>query len=193
MAACAGLVGLEVDYCMISKGFMDFGLKNEDNSGRFNMYNYLNRRVILDYAHNIEGYRAIISSLRKIKGDNDLIGVIGIPGDRKDDIGYAIGEICANNFDKIVIKEDKDKRGRKSGEIADILEKSILKTNENANLKICLDEVQALKYAIDISNKGDIIVVFYEKLDSLLEFINEEPNKQLDTFDEEYKQYSNTL
>lgn len=68
-----------------------------------------------------------------------------------------------------------------------------MKTNENANLKICLDEVQALKYAIDISNKGDIIVVFYEKLDSLLEFINEEPNKQLDTFDEEYKQYSNTL
>lgn len=193
MAACAGLVGLEVDYCMISKGFMDFGLKNEDNSGRFNMYNYLNRRVILDYAHNIEGYKAVISSLRKIKGDNDLIGVIGIPGDRKDDIGYAIGEICANNFDKIVIKEDKDKRGRKSGEIADILEKSILKTNKNANLKICLDEVQALKYAIDISNKDDIIVVFYEKLDSLLEFINEEPNKQLDTFDEEYKQYSNTL
>lgn len=140
-----------------------------------------------------EGYRAIISSLRKIKGDNDLIGVIGIPGDRKDDIGYAIGEICANNFDKIVIKEDKDKRGRKSGEIADILEKSILKTNKNANLKICLDEVQALKYAIDMSNKGDMIVVFYEKLDSLLEFINEEPNKQLDTFDEEYKQYSNTL
>ena len=44
-----------------------------------------------------------------------------------------------------------------------------------------------------MSNKGDIIVVFYEKLDSLLEFINEEPNKQLDTFDEEYKQYSNTL
>ena len=174
MAACAGLIGLKVDYCMISKGFMDFKLNNEYNNGRFNIYNYCERKIILDYAHNIEGYKAVISSLKKIKGKNSLIGVIGIPGDRKNDVGYAIGEICANNLDKIVIKEDKDRRGREIGEIAELLEKAILKTNKNANLKVCLDEVEALKYAIDISNKDDIIVVFYEKLDLLLEFIKEE-------------------
>ena len=177
MAACGGLIGLKVDYCMISKGFMDFKLNNEYNNGRFNMYNYCDRKIILDYAHNIEGYKAVISSLKKIKGKNGLIGVIGIPGDRKNDVGYAIGEICANNLDKIVIKEDKDRRGRKIGEIAELLENAILKTNKNANLKVCLDEVEALKYAIDISNKDDIIVVFYEKLDLLLEFIKRRTNK----------------
>ena len=72
-----------------------------------------------------------------------------------------------------MIKEDKDKRGRKVGEIADLLEKAILKTNKNANLKICLDEVEALKYAIEISEKDDIIIVFYEKLDLLLDVIKE--------------------
>ena len=137
--------------------------------------------------HNIEGYKAVISSLKKIKGKNGLIGVIGIPGDRKNDVGYAIGEICANNLDKIVIKEDKDRRGRKIGEIAGLLEKAILKINKNANLKICLDEVEALKYAIDISNKDDIIVVFYEKLDLLLDFIKEEQINQSDTLNASYK------
>ena len=183
MAACAGLVGLNIDYCMISKGLMDFKLNSEHNSGRFNMYNYGGRKIILDYAHNIEGYKAVVSSLKKIKKGNNLIGVIGIPGDRKDDIGYSVGEICANNFDKIVIKEDKDKRGRKSGEVAAILEKAILKTNKNANLKICLDEIEALKYAIEISEKDDIIIVFYEKLDSLLELIKKEPKESIDKMD----------
>jgi cyanophycin synthetase len=165
---------------MISKGFMDFKLNIEHNRGRFNMYNYDGRKIILDYAHNIEGYKAVISSLKKIKGGSHLIGVIGIPGDRKDDIGYAIGEICAKNLDKIIIKEDKDKRGRKSGEVAAILEKAILNTNKNTNLKVCLDEVEALKYAIEISQKDDIIIVFYEKLDSLLEIVKEEPKETMD-------------
>ena len=187
MAACGGLIGLKIDYCMISKGFMDFKLNNEYNNGRFNMYNYCERKIILDYAHNIEGYKAVISSLKKIKGKNGLIGVIGIPGDRKNDVGYAIGEICANNLDKIVIKEDKDRRGRKIGEIAELLENAILKTNKNANLKVCLDEVEALKYAIDISNKEDIIVVFYEKLDLLLEFIKGEPIDQTSSLNTSYK------
>ena len=186
MAACGALVGLRVDYCMISKGFMDFKLNEEHNSGRFNIYNYCDRKIILDYAHNIEGYKAVISSLKKIKGKNNLIGVIGIPGDRKNDIGQAIGEVCANNLDKIVIKEDKDTRGRKVGEIAEILEKAILETNKNANLTVCLDEVEALKYAIEISNKEDIIVVFYEKLDSLLDFIKAEKPNNIDVLKKNY-------
>lgn len=175
MAACGGLIGLKVDYCMISKGFMDFGLSNAPNTGRFNVYNYQGRKIILDYAHNIEGYKAVISSLRNMKGKNKLIGVIGIPGDRQNEIGYEIGKICANTLDKIIVKEDKDKRGRENGEVAELLKNAILKINRNANLMICLDEVEALKSAINISNKDDIIVVFYEKLDSLLEFVNKEP------------------
>jgi cyanophycin synthetase len=154
------------------------------------MYDCYDRTVILDYAHNIEGYRAVISSLKKIKGKKSLIGVVGIPGDRKNDIGYAIGEICAKNFDKIVIKEDKDKRGRRSGEIAELLQTSILKNNKNVDMVICLDEVDALKRAIEMSEKDDIIIVFYEKLNPLLDFINEEETMNINSIDKNYKQYS---
>lgn len=187
MAACGALMGLSIDYCMISRGFMDFELNSKFNSGRFNIYNCCDRKIILDYAHNIEGYKAVISSLKKIKGKNNLIGVIGIPGDRKNDIAYSIGEICANSFDKIVIKEDKDRRGRDVGEIADVLEKAVLKANKNANLKICLDEAEALKYAINISDKGDTIVVFYEKLESLLDVIKEEEMNKANILNNNYK------
>ena len=103
-----------------------------------------------------------------------------MPGDRKDDIGYAIGEICAKNLDKIIIKEDKDKRGRKSGEVAEILKKAVLNTKKNAELKVCLDEVEALKYAIRTSQKDDVIIVFYEKLEPLLEIVKGDSKEFID-------------
>ena len=115
MAASAALLGLSVDYCMISKGLKEFKSNEKDNCGRFNIYDYSGRKIILDYGHNIEGYRAVISSLNKMKNNNDLIGVIGIPGDREDAVAYEVGKICAHGLDKIVIKEDKEKRGRKTG------------------------------------------------------------------------------
>jgi len=161
MAASAALLGLNVDYCIISKGLKEFKSDEKDNCGRFNVYDYNGRKIILDYGHNIEGYRAVISSLNKIKSNNNLIGVIGIPGDREDKVAYEVGKICANGLDKIVIKEDKDRRGRKPGEMAEILKKSILRIKKNCNLNICLDEVKALEYAINISKKNDIIIVFY--------------------------------
>ncbi len=66
MAACAALVGLNIDYCMISKGFSDF-MPCDDNEGRFNMFEYYGRKVILDYGHNIEGYKAVLSCINKLK------------------------------------------------------------------------------------------------------------------------------
>lgn len=170
MAACAALVGLKVDYCMISKGIMNFDLNN--NNGRFNIYEMNNRKIILDYGHNIEGYKAVLSSLSSIKEDNELIGVVGIPGDRSNDIAIEIGKICGELLDKIIIKEDKDKRGRTEGEIASLIKKGMLMHNKDANFKICLNEIEALEKALMISKKGDTIVIFFEDLEAILNFIN---------------------
>lgn len=170
MAACAALVGMKIDYCMIRKGFADFK-SYENNKGRFNVFEYYERKIILDYGHNIEGYRSVLSCLNKIK-TNKLIGVIGIPGDRQDSVASEIGKICCENLDEIIIKEDKDTRGRAVGEMSQLLKKSILKNDGNRKIKVYLDEVNALEYAIRISKKDDIIVVFYENISSLIDFIN---------------------
>lgn len=171
MAACAALVGLKIDYCMISKGFADFK-SYENNKGRFNVFDYNGRKVILDYGHNIEGYRSVLTCLNKIKAKNRLIGVIGIPGDRGNDVINEVGNICCDNLEEVIIKEDKDRRGRAVGEVSQLLKMSILKKNKNKKVKVYLDEVDALEYALRISNKDDIIIVFYEKLNPLIEFIN---------------------
>lgn len=178
MAACAALVGLNIDYCMISKGFSDF-MPCDDNEGRFNIFEYYGRKVILDYGHNIEGYKAVLSCINKLKNKNRLIGVVGVPGDRQDNVIKEIGEICCEYLDEIIIKEDKDRRGRSIGEVSQLLKISMLKNNNKKNVKVYLDEVDALEYAIKISKKDDIIIVFYENIEPLLNYINNNEQERI--------------
>lgn len=172
MAACGALIGMGIDYCMIAKGFKTFKLNENYNLGRFNIYDLNGVKVILDYGHNIEGYRAVLKCLKKIKNKR-VIGVIGIPGDRNDNMALSVGKLCGKYIDKIYIKEDGDKRGRKKEEMAKLLEKGVLLSREKKFYKIILDEKEALKEALKTSLKGDIIVVFYEKLQPLIDVINE--------------------
>lgn len=172
MAACGALIGMGIDYCMIAKGFKTFKLNENYNLGRFNIYDLNGIKVILDYGHNIEGYRAVLKCLKKIK-DKRVIGVIGIPGDRKDNMALSVGKLCGKYIDRIYIKEDRDKRGRKKEEMARLLEKGVLLSGERKFYKIILDEKEALKEALKTSLKGDIIVVFYEELQPLIDVINQ--------------------
>lgn len=165
MAACGILVSLGVDYCMIAKGFRGFRLSEKYNSGRFNIYDLDGKKIILDYGHNIEGYRAILKSLKLLKKQN-VIGVIGVPGDREDTIIKKIGSMCTEVMDEIIIKEDRDRRGREKGEVAALLKEGIEDAGMN-NYKIILDEEEAFKEALKLGKRGDCIIVFYEKLKPL--------------------------
>lgn len=171
MAACAALVGLDIDYNHIKNSIESFELNSKENYGRFNIHDYNGVRIILDYGHNIEGYKKALTAVKEIT-EGKVIGVIGVPGDRSNDSVKEIGKISSKFIDRIIIKEDKDRRGRKLGEIAQLIKLGIDSSNENNNAKIVLDEVEALKEAIKESNVGDSIIVFYEKIKPLIEVID---------------------
>ncbi|MBM6839643.1 cyanophycin synthetase, partial [Clostridium saudiense] len=119
--------------------------------------------IILDYGHNIEGYRKALTAVKEIT-NGKVIGVIGVPGDRSNDSVKEIGRISSKFIDRIIIKEDQDRRGRKVGEIAQLIKLGIDSYNKDTNTKIVLDEVEALRDAIKEANIGDSIIVFYEKI-----------------------------
>lgn len=171
MSACAALVGMGIDYCMICSGLKSFKCDSKCNSGRFNMYNLNGINVILDYGHNIEGYKNVLNSVSKMKKRN-IVGVIGVPGDRSDEMMKNIGNISARVMDKVYIKEDKDTRGRKVGEVADIIRDGVDNKN-SGKIEIVLDEVEAFKLAFNECNEGDILIIFYEKIEPLLEVLKQ--------------------
>jgi len=171
MAACAALIGLKVDYSTIKDGLTSFYGDEDFNPGRFNIYNVNGTMVVLDYGHNIEGYKAVLKGAKNI-GHNRLIGVIGVPGDRTNRSVEEVGKIAGENFDYIYIKEDRDRRGRKSGEIAKLLEKGVIKSGFNSKkISIVLDERDALEKAIDNAGSGDLIITFFEEYNPLVELV----------------------
>ncbi|MDT8715616.1 cyanophycin synthetase [Clostridium sp. 19966] len=172
LASIAGLIGIGIDYNIIAKGLKTFRCDESLNPARFNMFNVGGIKVILDYGHNIEGYKSVVQALKSMK-ENKVIGVIGVPGDRKDEDINRVGEICAEGFDYIYIKEDKDRRGRRSGEVAKILEDSILDTKKisRERVEIELKEEEAFTKAIDNANPKDIVIVFLEEYEPLLNIV----------------------
>lgn len=171
MAACAALIGLNVDYNIIQDSIQSFELNSRENYGRFNIHEYNGIKIILDYGHNIEGYKKALSAVKEIT-DGKVIGVIGVPGDRNNESIKEIGKVSSKFIDKIIIKEDKDKRGRKPGEIAKVIKNGIDSCNKYVSVKMVLDEVEAFKEAIREATIGDSIIVFYEKIEPLIEVID---------------------
>lgn len=172
LAATAACIGLKEDVGLISRGLKTFFLDDTQNPGRFNIYNFNNFKVVVDYGHNIGGYKAVIEGLKGMKAKR-LVGIIGVPGDRKDYSIFDIGSISGESFDYIYIKEDMDKRGRAEGEVASILEKGVVSAGKNqSSYKIILDEAKALKMAMESAIDGDCIVVFYEDYESIMKAVN---------------------
>ena len=172
LAACGALVGIGMDYVIISKGFLKFKSDEIFNSGRFNIYNVDGREIIFDYGHNISGYKAIVESLEAM-GRKNVSAIIGVPGDRSNSNIKTIGKISAKNFAKIYVKEDIDRRNRDINEVAEILVDGIKSVRKNLeNTFVILDEADALETAFNNSDAGDTIIVFYEDYKKVLKKLN---------------------
>ena len=83
------------------------------------------------------------------------------------------GTVFGKLLDYIIVKEDKDLRGRKKGEISKLIVNGLLKENINANYEVILDEKEGFIKAIGMAKKGDSIVVFFEEMESLVKIIEE--------------------
>ncbi|ABY93657.1 MAG: cyanophycin synthetase [Thermoanaerobacter sp.] len=173
LAAIAASYGVKVPINIIAKGIKTFYCDTTHNPGRFNLFNVGNFRVLVDYGHNIAGIKSVIEAAQKLDA-NRLIGVIGVPGDRINSSILKVGEICGQGFDFIYIKEDLDLRGRKPGEVAKLLEQGAIKGGiDRKKIKTILKETEALRAAMYNAEAGDLIVVFYEKYQPIIEVIEE--------------------
>ncbi|MFA6807523.1 MAG: cyanophycin synthetase [Eubacteriales bacterium] len=156
----------------IAENICGFGMNFDDNRGRLEYYEYNGVKVFLDYGHNSVGVREVANTISKIK-HRKLIGCIGLPGDRTDKAVRALAKEASKVFNRLFIKEDMDLRGRNKGEIAQIIyDEAVKQGMDTKRLSIVLDEKEAFEKALEECKRGDILVVFFEKLQPLVELLN---------------------
>ena len=172
-ASLAGFVqGVKIE--QIRSALQTFQPSASQIPGRMNLFNMGNYHALIDYAHNPAGYEAVGSFVKNWPGPS--IGVVGAPGDRRDEDLIALGELSANIFDQVVVKEDKDRRGREPGEVADLIVKGISQiekaSGELFSHTIQLDETEAVNWALSNAPDNGLVVVLPEKVSQAISLIS---------------------
>ena len=159
IAACRAF-GIEQDVLLKSLvGFSSWA----NNPGRANLYRLNGGHVMVDYGHNTQAFDAICH-MTSNWNDRRVTGIITIPGDRDDAIIDRAARVAAKGFNKLIVREDRDLRGRKPGDVAKIVCRAISEVSPGTECEVVLDEIEALRSAVSQMIKGEVVVLFYEEL-----------------------------
>jgi cyanophycin synthetase len=132
------------------------------NPGRMNLFRVGRGHVIVDYAHNAGAFEAL-AELTAQWTDRRITGVFTVPGDRLDDQIEEVGRLAARCFDRLIIREDADTRGRRPGEVAQLLYGAVRNEAPDKECRIIPDEGGALITALEEMEEREIILFVYEK------------------------------
>jgi len=140
--------------------------------GRMNIFHFKNFAVMADYAHNAHGMEAIGKFVQKIDATKK-VGVIAGVGDRRDEDTIALGVEAAKVFDEIIIRQDKNLRGKSEAEIIALLTKGIHSVKSDLKITSIKTEREAIEYAIRNAIKGSFVVIINDVVDNALGQIQE--------------------
>ncbi len=126
--------------------------------GRMNMFEFRKFNVMVDYAHNPAGFQAVAKFLEKIEA-KPKIGIIAGVGDRRDEDIIALGTLAAKMFDEIIVRQDRNLRGRSEQEIIELMLTGVHKIDSNKKYTVIPSEPEAIDFAFKNAKKGSFIVI----------------------------------
>ena len=113
--------------------------------------------ILLDYAHNEVSTESLLTTLRAYE-PHRLVVVFGCGGNRSKLRRYGMGEICAKMADFSILTEDNNRFEKVEDILADI-RVGMNKGNPDAKFVEIPDRLDALHYAVDHAQEGDLIAV----------------------------------
>ncbi|WP_205509552.1 cyanophycin synthetase [Longitalea arenae] len=135
--------------------------------GRMNVFDFNYFKLIVDYAHNSHGVKAIASFIRSLQASTK-IGVIAGIGDRRDEDITSLGAEAAAIFDELIIRHDDDLRGRDPQEIDQLICKGIHKVAPGKKITIVSSELKAVEVAIKNAVENSITVFFADNIKAVI-------------------------
>jgi cyanophycin synthetase len=171
----------------IRQGLRTFTTSYDRSPGRMNLLDINRLEVVVDYCHNPPGMRLLgdfVESYsaqkagRSTPGESSRIGMIGVPGDRRDGDIREMGFIAAEHFDVVVVREDFPLRGRQPGVAAAlVVEGAHARMAERParcrQVEIVLDELEAVRDCMARAKTGDLVVLCVDQHQSVMGVLEE--------------------
>jgi cyanophycin synthetase len=165
--------GVEIED--IRAALQSFEASSSRTPGRMNLFDLGSFHALVDYAHNPASYEALAGFVKNWPGRR--LGVVGGPGDRRDEDFDLLGRLSADMFDEIIVKEDDDTRGRPRGEAADLILDGIEAAATDCRYESILEETRAINIALDEAPEGSLVVILPESVSRALQLIEERGGK----------------
>ena len=160
----------------IRQGLRTFTTSYYLSPGRMNLLTVMGVEVVVDYCHNPAGMRALGDFVERYStrqsvtadlGKPSRIGMIGAAGDRRDEDVRELGEVAADVFDVVIVREDANLRRRAPGAAAALVAAGLhARMSAGARCKqveIVTDELAAVRHVMARANAGDLVVLCADK------------------------------
>lgn len=146
--------------------------------GRLNMFQFKHFKFLVDFAHNPAGLELLGDFVSKLEGE-PKVGIISGTGDRRDEDIRELGRISARYFDEIIIRQDKNLRGRTAEEIVNLLVEGINETKaKDIPIEIIYNEKQAIMHAYNNAKPGSLITIMCDVVAEALDLIKDLKEKE---------------
>ena len=139
--------------------------------GRLNLFEFKHFKFLVDFAHNPAGLELLCDFVGKMDG-SPKVGIISGTGDRRDEDIRELGRISGRSFDEIIIRQDKNLRGRTAEEIVNLLVEGINDTKgKDIPLTIIYNEKEAIMHAYNTAKPGSLITIMCDVVAEALDLI----------------------
>jgi cyanophycin synthetase len=118
--------------------------------------------VVLDYGHNAAALRATGEFVTAV-WDGVATAALTLPGDRRDDLVIESARTVAAWFGRVVIYEDSDRRGRRPGELRELIATALRQARSDIEIWHAEGPHNAVRLAVELAGSGPVLFI-YEKL-----------------------------
>ena len=140
--------------------------------GRLNLFEFKDFSILLDYAHNPAGMRALQKFTNELEA-TVKVGIIAGIGDRRKEDNNEMGSIAAEMFDEIIIRQDKHLRGKSEEELIKMLSDGIKMKDPNKKTTIIPSEKEAITFAVKNAVKGSLIILCSDVIPDALDLVQQ--------------------
>jgi cyanophycin synthetase len=171
LAAIAAAYVQGMRYDDIRAGLLSFFPSPSTTPGRLNLIRVRGGgRVLVDYAHNAAAISGLVDFVFRLSAAHRYC-VLTVPGDRRDEDIRGAGRLCAR-FDRVIIKEDIDRRGRARGEIARLLQEGLVEAGlDPSRIEVLYEDDEAINRGLDLVGEDDLLVIHADKVPATLSVV----------------------